>query len=208
VSFRSLRKWGRLSPLASAPVVTSQIYVHSKVLIADDTAAIIGSANINDRSLFGDRDSEIAAVVHHGEPMAARMRGEEAVVSRFVHELRMRLWAEHLGIGAREDELCAIADPMSAACFDLWNRRTSQNTHAFRDVFGNSIPDNSLRTLSQLGPPSWTQREGLDPAAAAAVLSSKVIGNVVWFPLRFLEEDDLTPSPLSSESVLEDRVFQ
>jgi phospholipase D1/2 len=31
-------------------------------MIVDDIATIIGSANINDRSLLGDRDSEIAVV--------------------------------------------------------------------------------------------------------------------------------------------------
>lgn len=36
------------------------IYVHSKLMIVDDSFVLIGSANINDRSLLGDRDSEIA----------------------------------------------------------------------------------------------------------------------------------------------------
>lgn len=36
---------------------TEIIYVHSKLMIVDDTCTIIGSANINDRSLLGDRDS-------------------------------------------------------------------------------------------------------------------------------------------------------
>lgn len=39
------------------------IYVHSKLLIADDRLVICGSANINDRSLLGSRDSEIAVVL-------------------------------------------------------------------------------------------------------------------------------------------------
>lgn len=30
-----------------------------KVLIADDRVAIVGSANINDRSMLGDRDTEV-----------------------------------------------------------------------------------------------------------------------------------------------------
>lgn len=34
-----------------------------KVCIVDDRLAIIGSANINERSQRGDRDSEIAAVI-------------------------------------------------------------------------------------------------------------------------------------------------
>lgn len=37
--------------------VTEIIYVHSKLMIVDDKRAIIGSANINDRSLLGSRDS-------------------------------------------------------------------------------------------------------------------------------------------------------
>lgn len=34
-----------------------------QVMIVDDRLAIIGSANINERSMRGDRDSEIAAVI-------------------------------------------------------------------------------------------------------------------------------------------------
>jgi phosphatidylserine/phosphatidylglycerophosphate/cardiolipin synthase-like enzyme len=33
-------------------------------MIVDDEIALIGSANINDRSLMGNRDSEIAMIVH------------------------------------------------------------------------------------------------------------------------------------------------
>ncbi len=40
--------------------VTEMIYVHSKIIIVDDIYALIGSANINDRSMVGYRDSELA----------------------------------------------------------------------------------------------------------------------------------------------------
>ena len=40
------------------------VYVHSKLLVADDSVAIVGSANINQRSLAGSRDTELAVVVH------------------------------------------------------------------------------------------------------------------------------------------------
>lgn len=36
------------------------IYVHSKGMIVDDEYVILGSANINQRSLEGTRDTEIA----------------------------------------------------------------------------------------------------------------------------------------------------
>ena len=39
--------------------VTELIYIHSKLIIVDDKILICGSANINDRSLLGSRDSEV-----------------------------------------------------------------------------------------------------------------------------------------------------
>lgn len=40
-----------------------QVYIHGKVCIVDDRLAIIGSANINERSQRGDRDSELASII-------------------------------------------------------------------------------------------------------------------------------------------------
>lgn len=70
------------------------IYVHAKGMIVDDELVILGSANINQRSMDGSRDTEIAMggyqpyhtwVQKHGHP-----RGQ-------VYGYRMALWAEHLG---------------------------------------------------------------------------------------------------------------
>lgn len=44
--------------------VTEIVYVHSKLMIVDDKFVIIGSANINDRSLLGNRDSELAVKIY------------------------------------------------------------------------------------------------------------------------------------------------
>ena len=43
--------------------VSEIVYVHSKLMIVDDDHVILGSANINDRSMMGDRDSELATVL-------------------------------------------------------------------------------------------------------------------------------------------------
>ena len=59
ISFSSLRTAARLSE----HWVTEMVYVHSKMMIVDDKFAIIGSANINDRSMQGFRDSEIAVLL-------------------------------------------------------------------------------------------------------------------------------------------------
>ncbi len=55
ICFYSLRNWGVLNET----VVTDQIYVHDKLLIVDDRVIVMGSANFNDRSMLGERDSEV-----------------------------------------------------------------------------------------------------------------------------------------------------
>lgn len=67
-----------------------QIYVHSKMMIVDDEYAIIGSANLNERSLAGDRDTEICVGMW---PANARMR---RACTEALQEFRGRLWSEHL----------------------------------------------------------------------------------------------------------------
>ena len=42
---------------------TDGIFIHSKLMIVDDRVAVISSANLNDRSYLGDRDSEIGVVL-------------------------------------------------------------------------------------------------------------------------------------------------
>ena len=44
--------------------VSEIVYVHSKLMIVDDSVVILGSANINDRSMNGNRDSELAVVIN------------------------------------------------------------------------------------------------------------------------------------------------
>ena len=69
------------------------VYVHSKMSIFDDEFILVGSANINQRSLGGNRDTEIAVggyqpghtVDEGGDPRGA------------VHTFRMALWSAHFG---------------------------------------------------------------------------------------------------------------
>lgn len=59
VTFHGLRNHAVLE----GEPVTELIYVHSKLLIVDDKIVICGSANLNDRSLLGRRDSEVAVLI-------------------------------------------------------------------------------------------------------------------------------------------------
>ncbi|CBI38833.3 unnamed protein product, partial [Vitis vinifera] len=70
------------------------IYVHSKGMIVDDEYVILGSANINQRSMEGTRDTEIAMGAYQPHYTWARKlsnpRGQ-------IYGYRMSLWAEHTG---------------------------------------------------------------------------------------------------------------
>ncbi|KAL2862930.1 phospholipase D [Aspergillus lucknowensis] len=96
IHFFSLRSWGKIGP--QKQLVTEQLYIHAKCMVVDDRAAIIGSANINERSMLGSRDSEVAAVVRDTDMIWSTMNGRPYLVGRFPHTLRMRLMREHLGI--------------------------------------------------------------------------------------------------------------
>jgi len=100
IQFFSLRAWGKIGP--TKQLVTEQLYIHAKCMVVDDRAAIIGSANINERSMLGSRDSEVAAVVRDTDMISSTMNGKPYLVGRFPHTLRMRLMREHLGIDVDE----------------------------------------------------------------------------------------------------------
>ncbi|KAF1849005.1 phospholipase D1 [Cucurbitaria berberidis CBS 394.84] len=96
IHFYALRAWGEIGP--NKMVVTEQLYIHAKVMVVDDRVAIIGSANINERSMLGSRDSEVAAIIRDTEVLDSYMAGQPYKVGKFPHTLRVRLMREHLGI--------------------------------------------------------------------------------------------------------------
>jgi len=106
------------------------IYVHSKMTIIDDEYIIVGSANLNSRSLNGCRDTEIAVggyqpghtVVEAGDP-----RGS-------VHAFRMALWSAHFG---GYDE--AFLNPSSEDCL----AKVRKISEEFWDLYTADEPQHS-----------------------------------------------------------------
>jgi phosphatidylserine/phosphatidylglycerophosphate/cardiolipin synthase-like enzyme len=67
------------------------IYVHSKLMLVDDTYAIFGSANLNERSLAGDRDSEICVQMWPKYPALVD------TCKKQIQKMRNDLFKEHFG---------------------------------------------------------------------------------------------------------------
>ncbi|KZV20639.1 phospholipase D delta-like [Dorcoceras hygrometricum] len=101
------------------------IYVHAKGMIVDDDYVIIGSANINQRSMAGTKDTEIAMGAY--QPHHTWVNKNRHPHGQ-IYGYRMSLWSEHLG----KVEKC-FEEPHSLECVqmvnevarDNWNRYTS-----------------------------------------------------------------------------------
>ena len=94
------------------------VYVHSKMMIIDDEYIIVGSANINQRSMGGTRDTEIAV----GGMQPSHIYSEGLLPKGQVHGFRMALWVEHMGM----IDSCFL-DPANKDCVEKVNGIAREN---------------------------------------------------------------------------------
>ncbi|KAK9740079.1 hypothetical protein RND81_03G009700 [Saponaria officinalis] len=99
------------------------IYVHAKGMIADDEYVILGSANINQRSMAGSRDTEIAMGAY--QPHYTWGNKNRHPYGQ-VYGYRMSLWAEHLG---GVDDIFKEAESIS--CVKCVNKIAEENWKKF-----------------------------------------------------------------------------
>ncbi|KAJ3937597.1 MAG: hypothetical protein NXY57DRAFT_1089628 [Lentinula lateritia] len=151
----SLRNWGKLR---GDVLTTEQVYIHGKVCIVDDRLAIIGSANVNERSQRGDRDSEIAAVIRDTDMIDGTMAGKPFQVGRFAHTLRKRLMREHLGVDVDaiyEEDLMANEPLKAEHEQEPWDPESQQQ-------YGKEEGVTKLSKARQRTPAGALLRDGID----------------------------------------------
>ncbi|EEC07657.1 phopholipase D, putative, partial [Ixodes scapularis] len=182
--------------------VQELVYVHSKLMIVDDEVTIIGSANINDRSMMGRRDSELAVVVHDVDREKSVMDGRSYAAGKFAGTLRRTLFREHLGLLETEGSAVDTRDPVAASFFDgVWRKTARKNTEIFEKVF-RCIPCDKARSFSGLR--EFTAIQGLadtNPDLARTELR-EVRGHLVEMPKEFLAEESLTPASGTKEALM------
>ncbi|MED6164572.1 Phospholipase D [Stylosanthes scabra] len=112
------------------------IYVHSKMMIVDDEYIIIGSANINQRSMDGGRDSEIAMGAYQPHHLATNQGGARGQI----HGFRMSLWYEHLGM--HED---TFLNPENEECINKVNELAKKYWDLYSNKDSVDLPGHLLR---------------------------------------------------------------
>jgi phosphatidylserine/phosphatidylglycerophosphate/cardiolipin synthase-like enzyme len=100
-------------------------FVHAKVVIVDDTFAMVGSANFADRSM-GSTDVEMSVAMVSPPGTVPVPPASPLSTGSIVQDLRITLWAYHFGFDVENpDSWNAIAD--TSQSFGLWNTSWSQN---------------------------------------------------------------------------------
>lgn len=208
-------------PWTADDFVSEELYIHAKLLIADDRLVIMGSSNLNDRSQCGDRDSEIALVVEDKDMIPSKINGHDYEVGRFATQLRRKLWKEHLGLipDAPSDKVhddmlplpvpqidtldseedLIVQDPLNHDTLELWNSTAKVNTEVFREIF-HCVPDDNVTTWDEYhafypDPEKTEIGHVADPNMPVEIIVdtlNKVKGHLVEFPLKFLEKVDLS----------------
>ena len=203
IGFFSLRNHALVNNVPKTEI----IYIHSKLMIIDDKTVLIGSANINDRSMLGDRDSEFAVIINEKRELESKKTGKKFIMNgksnynatNFAVELRKALMAEHLGI-SQDDPI--LDDPVSNKLYSLFINRARNNTEIYRDLFS-CYPDDTFESFQSL---KHAQRIKKSENAEDLLnkynkLKGKIVGHIVEFTLFFLKGETFETSFFMKENI-------
>ena len=197
IGFYSLRGHG----LVRGEPRTELIYIHSKLMIVDDKTVILGSANINDRSMLGTRDSEYAVMINENPKLNSKMDGKDYKAANFAYTFRVNLFAEHLGVDPKNN---ILADPLSDEFLQLVQNTAHNNTMIYRKIWG-CYPDDQYLTFKDLKDRKALSKEELKETYMKE--KNGIVGHAVEFPLHFLEKENLGIAFFSVENLVPEKNF-
>ena len=201
IGFYSLRNHG----IVNGVPTTEIIYIHSKLMIVDDRKVILGSANINDRSMLGTRDSEFCVLIREKKLLDSKMDGKDFKAANFAHSFRRNLFAEHVGLDPKDP---VLNDPLSDEFLKILQNRAEKNTLTYRELWG-CYPDDEYKHFKDIKPKK-TFGNNEDLRKFKELYESKkgnIEGHVVQFPLHFLEKEQLGISFFSKENLVPEKNF-
>lgn len=148
--------------------IQEELYIHSKLLIADDRVVVCGSSNLNDRSQQGNHDSELSIVMEDTRKIQSTMDGQPFEAGYHATTLRRFLWREHMGllppqdfnakddinaqppnvependIYDKDDSWKFVEDALGDEMWEMWTGQADKNTYLFRHLFHSDPDDHS-----------------------------------------------------------------
>ena len=201
IYFFSLRNHGKINGVP----VTELIYIHSKLIIVDDEKVLMGSANINDRSMLGTRDSEFAVIVEQQNKVESVMNNQKYMASEYARSLRKHLMSEHMGFDINDK---ILDDPLNE---DLWvqmKNRAYLNSIIYRDIF-DCFPDNKFKTFADLKKRKIikTEKDKEELKQKYDELIGGIKGHIVEYPIEFLSNEELDIDFFSKENLIPEKNF-
>ena len=201
IYFFSLRNHGKIKGIP----VTELIYIHSKLLIVDDQKVLIGSANINDRSMLGDRDSEFAVIMEEECNYKSIMDNKAYRCSEYAISLRKALMAEHFNLKINDK---ILDDPLNDKLWQLMKDKAKNNTSIYDKIF-DCYPHNKFNNLTKL-----KERKMFKTPEEIEQLKKdyeenidKIDGHIVEYPYEFLKDEELDISFFSKENLIPEKIF-
>jgi phosphatidylserine/phosphatidylglycerophosphate/cardiolipin synthase-like enzyme len=129
---------------AATAINLTNIYVHAKLLMIDDTFLAVGSANVNRRGLFHDGECNVFVIP----------QGLKSSPTNPISGIRQRIWTEMLDLPQEMGGL--LRDPVAASNLfsrnpfagNRWVEIDAYPPHAMRDLgFGDGVIMNVLKIL-------------------------------------------------------------
>lgn len=143
-----------------------------QLLIIDDNTVIMGSANINDRSMLGTRDSELGICIQGSSD------SEDDAAKKRIVSFRKQIFKEHYGID--------IEDPSSEKDWKSMLNIAKMNTDFYNRVF-KVYPSNEYQTFKSVKNRNKTfDQEGFQSG------KDFIKGHAVVYPYNFLVDENLT----------------
>ena len=201
IYFFSLRNHGKIKDVP----VTELIYIHSKLIIVDDEKVLMGSANINDRSMIGSRDSEFAVIVEQQAKVNSTMDKKEYMASEYAKSLRKHLMSEHMGFDINDP---ILDDPLNNELWNIMKSRARSNTHIYRELF-DCYPDNNFKTFNDLKKRKLikTEEEINELKEKYGSKKNSIRGHIVKYPIHFLQDEQLDIDFFSKENLIPEKNF-
>jgi phospholipase D1/2 len=173
---------------------------------------LIGSANLNDRSMWGSRDSELAVYIEGGQDFPIVIGNKGYVVNEKIWRFRSNIFKEHFGFAFDSSTDVDVAFP---SCEYFWARAwnivytntqiydicfkcyPSDKFNKWADILRNNANSSSQPTQSK----NVVQDTSDFDAQAFEKLKDYIQGHAVVYPYKFLDGENLLDAKVNMANI-------